>query len=98
MEATAPNLLMPHNYIKKTLKDKTKILWIIEKDSKIKPYPSCLGNISKDFSVTNMKKKEQGIRWFHVQFHILLIIILLVLMILLAIINISWKSDNAWVY
>ena len=26
------------------------------KDSKIKPYPLCLGNISKDFSVSNMKK------------------------------------------
>ena len=59
MEATALNLLMPHNYIKKTLKDKTKILWIIEKDSKIKPYPSCLGNISNDSSVTNMKKNRE---------------------------------------
>ena len=26
------------------------------KDSKIKPCPSCLGNISKDFAVDNMKK------------------------------------------
>ena len=26
------------------------------KDSKIKPYPLCLGNISKDFTVSNMKK------------------------------------------
>ena len=26
------------------------------KDSEIKPYPSCLGNISKDFTINNMKK------------------------------------------
>ena len=27
------------------------------KDSEIKPYPICLGNISKDFTINNMKKK-----------------------------------------
>ena len=26
------------------------------KDSEIKPYPSCLGNISKDFTINNMNK------------------------------------------
>ena len=29
-----------------------------EKDSEIKPYPVCLGNISKDFTIN--KKKKQG--------------------------------------
>ena len=56
MEATVLNLLMSHSYIKKILKSKTKGLWNIEKDSKIKPYLLCLGNISKDFSVAIMKK------------------------------------------
>ena len=28
-------------------------------DSEIKPYPLCLGNISKDFTVDNMKKISQ---------------------------------------
>ena len=26
------------------------------KDSEIKPYPLCLGNISKDFTINNLKK------------------------------------------
>ena len=28
-------------------------------DSQILPYPLCLGNMSKDFSVDNMKKKKK---------------------------------------
>ena len=28
------------------------------KDSEIKPYPLCLGNISKDFTLDNMKKQD----------------------------------------
>ena len=28
------------------------------KDSEIRPYPLCLGNISKDFTVDNMNKPE----------------------------------------
>ena len=28
------------------------------KDSEIKPYPLCLGNISKNFTINNMKKTE----------------------------------------
>ena len=28
------------------------------KDSEIKPYSLCLGNISKDFTLGNMKKKK----------------------------------------
>ena len=33
-----------------------KIYQFKAKDSEIKPYPLCLGNISKDFSLDNMKK------------------------------------------
>ena len=36
----------------------TKIHQFKAKDSEIKRYPLCLGNISKDFSVDNMKKTE----------------------------------------
>ena len=36
------------------------------KHSEIKPYPLCLGNISKDFSVNNMKKST--VKWICVQF------------------------------
>ena len=28
------------------------------KDSEIKPYPLCLGNISKDFAIDNIKKNR----------------------------------------
>ena len=34
----------------------TEICKFKERDSEIVPYPLCLGNISKDFSVDNMKK------------------------------------------
>ena len=34
----------------------TEIIKFKAKDSEIVPYPLCLGNISKDFSVDNMKK------------------------------------------
>ena len=37
--------------------DDTKIIKFKAKDSKIVATPFCLGNISKDFSVDNMKKK-----------------------------------------
>ena len=33
-----------------------KIYQFRAKDSEIKPYPVCLGNISKDFILDNMKK------------------------------------------
>ena len=36
----------------------TKIHQFKAKDSEIKRYPLCLGNISKDFSVDNMKKLD----------------------------------------
>ena len=34
----------------------TEIIKFKAKDSEITPYPLCLGNISKDWSVDNMKK------------------------------------------
>ena len=37
--------------------DATKIYQLKTKDSEIKKYSSCLGNISKDFTIDNMKKK-----------------------------------------
>ena len=45
------------------------------KDSEIKPYPLCLGNISKDFAIDNMKKA--GLKGSVLVF--LLIIMLLIL-------------------
>ena len=32
------------------------------KDSEIKRYLLCLGNISKDFTINNMKKKKTGLK------------------------------------
>ena len=58
------------------------------KDFEIKPYPLCLGIISKHFSVNNMIKT----RWSWYVYDFLLIIILLLLLILLIFINISWKT------
>ena len=37
----------------------TKIYSFKAKDSEIKPHPLCLGNISKDFTLDNMKKKKK---------------------------------------
>ena len=36
-----------------------KIYQFRAKDSEKKPYPVCLGNISKDFTLDNMKKKKK---------------------------------------
>ena len=47
------------------------------KDSEIVPSPLCLGNISKDFSVDNMKKKQDYMLMFMI---LVLIIMLLQLM------------------
>lgn len=33
-----------------------KVYHFIAKDSEIKPHPLCLGNLSKDFTVDNLKK------------------------------------------
>ena len=38
----------------------------INSKQKTIPYPFCLGNISKDFAVNNMKKNST--EWIHVQF------------------------------
>ena len=38
----------------------TKIYQFKAKNSEIKSYTLCLGNISKDFTVNNLKKKEFG--------------------------------------
>ena len=47
MEGTVSYLLMPQKYINS--KQKTQI----------KDYALCLGNISKDFTINNMKKKKK---------------------------------------
>ena len=47
MEATVSYFLMLEN-----------IYQFIAKDSEIKPYPLRSGNISKDFTIDNMKKKQ----------------------------------------
>ena len=58
----------------------TKIYQFKAKDSEIKKYPLCLGNVSKEFTVDNMKKKTKkpalkgGVNFF------LLVIDLLILM------------------
>ena len=36
----------------------TKIYQFKAKDSEIKTYPLCLNNISKDFTIDNMKKQD----------------------------------------
>ena len=40
------------------------------KDSEIVPYPLCLGNISKNFSVDNMKKKKTGLNGYVYDFSV----------------------------
>ena len=46
MEATVSYLLVPQKCI--SLKQNS--------ETEVKPYPLCLGNISKDFTIDNMKK------------------------------------------
>ena len=43
-----------------------KIYQFIAKYSEIKPYPMCLGNILKGFTVNNMKRNY--IKWTHIWF------------------------------
>ena len=45
MEATVSYLLIPQNYINSK-----------QKNSEIKDYALCLGNVSKDFTISNIKK------------------------------------------
>ena len=55
-----------------------------EKDSEIKQHSLCLGNISKDFAVNNMKKQDQ----MGMCTNFLLIIILSILVALSIFVNI----------
>ena len=54
----------------------TEIYQFKENNSKIKDYTLCLGNISKDFTINNMKKQD----YKELQNFFLLILILLILM------------------
>ena len=56
----------------------TKLYQFKAKDSEINPHPLCLGNISKDFIIDNMKKTDLN---RNVKFFFLLIIMLLMLLI-----------------
>ena len=38
--------------------DTTKIYQFKAKYSEVKPYPLCLGNMPKDFTINNMKKQD----------------------------------------
>ena len=38
----------------------TKVYQLKAKDSEIKDYALCLGNVSKDFTINNMKKKKEN--------------------------------------
>ena len=38
----------------------TKVYQFKAKDSEIKDYALCLGNVSKDFTINNMKKKKEN--------------------------------------
>ena len=45
-----------------------------KQDSEIKPYILCLGNISKDFTINNMKKKKGlkgSVKVFSVDFNVI---------------------------
>ena len=68
----------------------TKIYQFKAKDSEIKKYPLCLGNISGDFPAKNMEKRKQDEMGVCTIF--LLIIALFILVMLLISINIEWKS------
>ena len=62
MEATISYLLMLQKYINSRQK----------KDSEIKDYTLCLGNISKDFTI-NMKKTglKKSVKFFSVDFNLI---------------------------
>ena len=42
--------------------DATEIFQLKAIDSDIKKYPMCLGNVSKDFTIDNLKKKKTGLK------------------------------------
>ena len=37
----------------------TKIYQVKAKDSRVQTYPFCVGNISEDFAINNLKKKKK---------------------------------------
>ena len=49
----------------------TKTYQLKAKDSDIKPYTLCLGNISRDFTIDNVKKTGLNgvVKVFHVDYH-----------------------------
>ena len=51
----------------------TKIYQFKAKDSEIKYYTLCLGNISKDFAINNMKKigLKGSVKFFPVDFNLI---------------------------
>ena len=53
-----PTLLSTDTYL---FVNGTEIIKLKAKDSEITASPLCLGNISRDWSVDNMKKKKQGL-------------------------------------
>ena len=53
MEATVSQLLILQKYISSK-----------KKDSEVKDYTLCLGNISRDFTINNMKKQDQKELYF----------------------------------
>ena len=65
-----------------------KIFQLRAKDSELNEYPLCLGNISKDFTVENVK--ERGLNEYVYDFSV--IITVLMLIIIWIFINIYWKN------
>ena len=65
--------------------------YIISKESEIKDYALCLGNISNDFTINNLKKKQDK---KELQMFFLLILILLTLTIFQILINIWWIEHD----
>ena len=51
----------------------TKTYQFKAKDSEIKPYPLCLGNISKDFAIDNIKKtgSQRNVDFFSVDYNVI---------------------------
>ena len=40
----------------------TKIYQVKAKDSRVQTYPFCVGNISEDFAINNLKKKKKRLK------------------------------------
>ena len=58
----------------------TKIYQFKAKDSEIKKYPLCLGNVSKNFTANNMKKTGLNgyVYEFSVDHNVMMLVILLI--------------------